>query len=275
MRNGRSIIAWIVLLLGTFAQAALPAQQETAAAAYRKANAHFDRREFEQSLAAVEEALRLDPRFVPALTLKARLAMAANRYEIARECLERAVELEPQTAGVHFLLGFCRYVENDFKGALSPLERAAQLKPENGPTQFYLAMTLEALGRTDEAIAAYENTLKLEKSGAALADPLVAYARLLFTQGRYGESEKLIDRALGVEPTSRDGYYEKGRLLMERREYTKAIEHGKKALSLAGEGTTDAQIHFLLARAYQRTGQNELAASHLAKHRAAPQSLRR
>ena len=33
---------------------------------------------------SVEEALRLDSKLVPALTLKAKLAMAANRYDVAR-----------------------------------------------------------------------------------------------------------------------------------------------------------------------------------------------
>lgn len=244
--------------------------------AYRRANELFNQQRYEQSLAAVEEALRQSPRMVPALTLKARLAMAANRYDVARQCLRQAVEIEPQNSRVQFLLGFCLYVENDFKNAQPVLLQSTRLAPDDAQAAFYLAMTFEALGRTEEAIAAYETTLKLTKTGgAALADPLVAYGRLLYTLGRYEESEKLIDRALIAETSSRDAHYEKGRLLMERRDYAKAIDQGKQALAALGEGTTDAQIHFLLARAYGKNGQKELSEFHLAKHRASPQSLRR
>jgi tetratricopeptide (TPR) repeat protein len=251
-------------------------REQSALALYQKAAAFFQQRQYEQSLAALDEALKLDPRLVPALTLKARLAMAVNRFDIAKASLLQAVEIEPGVAGSHFLLGFCYYVDNDFKNALPPLERSRQLKPDDARTHFYLALTLEALARADDAIASYEQSLKLEKNGGEiLADTLVAYARLLFTLGRYDQSETLIDRALAAAPDSRDAQYEKGRLLFERRAYAEAITHGRKALEQPGAGTTERQIHFLLARAYAKLGQKELAEIHLAKFRAAPPTLRR
>ena len=262
-----------------FSQATAQSQsprERSALALYQKAAALFQQRQYEQSLAALDEALKLNPRLVPALTLKARLAMAVNRFDVAKASLQRAVEIEPGVADNHFLLGFCNYVDNDFKNALPPLERSRQLKPDDARTHFYLALTLDALARADDAIASYEQSLKLEKNGGAiLADTLVAYARLLFTLGRYGESETLIDRALAAAPDSRDARYEKGRLLLERRAYAEAITYGKKALELPAAGTTERQIHFLLARAYAKSGQKELAEIHLAKFRAAPLTLRR
>ncbi|HEU0183827.1 MAG TPA: tetratricopeptide repeat protein [Blastocatellia bacterium] len=253
-----------------------PPQGQSAPAFYQKAVALFQQRQYEQSLAALDEALKLDPRLIPALTLKARVAMAANRFDIAKASLSQAVEVGPDVAYNHFLLGFCYYVDNDFKNALPPLERSRQLKPDDARTHFYIALTLEALARVDDAVASYEQSLKLEKDGGAiLADTLVAYARLLFTLGRYSESEALIDRALAAAPDSRDAQYEKGRLSFERRAYAEAIVHGKKALELPGAGATERQIHFLLAKAYSKSGQKELAEIHLAKFRAAPPTLRR
>jgi tetratricopeptide (TPR) repeat protein len=150
------------------------------------------------------------------------------------------------------------------------------LKPDHADTQFYLALTLEGLGRTGDAIEVYERGLKLQKgSSPQLADMLVAYGRLLFTLGRYDDSEKLIDRALAAQPDLRDAHYEKGRLRFERRDYAAAIRYGKRALELPGVGTTERQIHYLLARAYGQNGQKELAETHLAKFRAAPPTLRR
>lgn len=51
---------------------------------------------FPEALAAVGEALRLDANLVPALTLKAKLAMAANRFDLARQSLERALAVDPK-----------------------------------------------------------------------------------------------------------------------------------------------------------------------------------
>ncbi len=141
-----------------FSQAAAQSQspqERSALALYQKASALFQQRQYEQSLAALDEALKLNPRLVPALRLKARLAMAVNRFDIAKASLLQAVEIEPGVADNHFLLGFCYYVDNDFKNALPPLERSRQLKPDGARTHFYLALTLEALARADDAIASY------------------------------------------------------------------------------------------------------------------------
>jgi protein O-GlcNAc transferase len=245
-----------------------------AQAALNKARALFQKREYEPALAAVEEALRLDAKLVPALVLKSRLAMVANRFDVARGCLQKAIAIAPDSAEHWFLLGFVHYVENDFVAALQSLERAARLKSDHADTLFYLALTFEGLGRTDDAISAYERGLKLQKE-EQLPDILVAYGRLLFTLGRYDDSEKLIDRAIIAKPDLRDAQYEKGRLRFERQDYASAIKYGKLALELPGAGTTERQIHYLLARAYGQTGQKGRAESHLAKFRAAQPTLRR
>jgi hypothetical protein len=52
-------------------------------------------------------------------------------------------------------------------------------------------------------------------------------------------------------------------------------ETEKRALELPGFGTTERQIHYLLARAYGQTGQKDLAEAHLAKFRSTPPTLRR
>ena len=243
---------------------------------YRKAGALFQQQRYEAALSAVEEALRLDAKFVPALVLKARLAMVANRFDVARFCLKQTVEIAPDSAENWFLLGFVNYLENDFVAALPPLEKAASLKPDHVDTQFYLALTFEGLGRTDDAIEVYERGLKLRPEiSPQVADMLVAYGRLLFTLGRFDDSERQIDRALSARPDLRDAQYEKGRLRFERRDYAGAIKYGKRALELPGAGTTERQIHYLMARAYGQTGEKELAEAHLAKFRASPPTLRR
>src|SRR5262245_4230462 len=76
---------------------------------YRKAGALFQQHRYEDALSAVEEALRLDAKYAPALVLKARLAMVANRFDVARVCLRQAVETAPDSAENWFLLGFVSY----------------------------------------------------------------------------------------------------------------------------------------------------------------------
>lgn len=243
---------------------------------YERANQYFQQQRFAEAHAELSAALRENPDLVPALTLKAKLAMAFNRFDEARAALLRAAELQPDSAGVQFLLGFFYSVDNDFHKAVAALEIARKLNPTDPRTSFYLALSRDGLGQADAAAALYETTIQLEKTaGKSAPDVHVAYARLLFSLGRFEECGQQVTLALKLDPRSRDAHYEQGRLAYERGDFLQAVAEGQKALAIQGAGTLDRQIHFLLGRAYGKLGQKELSASHLAKFKASDASLRR
>src|SRR5215468_1370381 len=82
---------------------------------YQKATALFAKHDFAGAEAAVDDSLHADPRYIPALTLKARLAMISGRMDAARRALEVAIAADPKQTEPRFLLGFCLYLENDFQ----------------------------------------------------------------------------------------------------------------------------------------------------------------
>jgi Tfp pilus assembly protein PilF len=73
--------------------------QPPAARNYQKAAELFAKHDLQGAEAAVEESLHLDPQYVPALVLKARLAMISRRMEVARRALEAAVAAGPDQSG--------------------------------------------------------------------------------------------------------------------------------------------------------------------------------
>jgi tetratricopeptide (TPR) repeat protein len=251
-------------------------QQDKAREAYARANNLFIEKKFDAALAAVEQALAQDPKYVPALTLRAKLAMAGARLDLARRDLTLAAELEPASPYTQFMLGFFYYLDNDFKRALPPLERARALDPASSRTHFYLALACEGLADEPRAREMYERALSLAEAARQVdTDIWIAYARFLFALGEYSKCVPLIEKALAAEPTSRDAHYERGRLHFQAGEFAAAARAGERALALASVGTTDRQIHFLLARAYARAGDSQRAATHLAKFQAAAPALRR
>ena len=253
--------------------AAVWAQAPGVSAAYRayeKANALFVARKFPDCQAALDEALRHDPKLVPALTLQAKLAMAVNRNDLARQSLNQALAADPSSAYARFLSGFLYHLENDLQLALPELEKARRLNPRDPRAALYLGLTHESLGRTDAAIASYEEAIRLEAaSGKVQADTLLTYGRLLLLLGRLEDCAKLIDRALRLEPNSRDAHYERARLLLKQGEPAAAAREGEQALRLGGVGITEGQIRYLLVRAYQAIGEEKLASQHAAALRAA------
>ncbi len=232
-------------------------------AAYERANALFVAKKLPEALAATEEALRLDPKLVPALTLKAKLAMAAYRLDVARQCLEQALAIDPKAPYAQFLYGLEAYLENDLVQALPRLRKARQLSPTDPRAALYLGLTLESLGQPAEALSLYEEAVRLDRSAGELhTETLLPGARLLLLLSRLEECERWIRQALKLSPNSRDVHFEFARLLLQKGDAAQAAAEGETALGLSEGVVTDAAIHYLLIRAYRQSGMPDRAAVH-------------
>lgn len=242
---------------------ALIAQSSSAGyAAYRKAVELFDRGRYDDALTELNRALDLDSKFVPALTMKAKLAMSMNRYDVARECLQRALAASPSSAYAQFLLGFLDYRQDKMPEAKTNLEKARVLDPSDARAALYLGLTQETLGDTGAAAGLYQQAIRLEeKSGKPHAEAWNAYARLLMVLGDWAGAEKTIARSLQIEPQSRDVHFEFGRLLLRKGLAKDAAREGEVALKLPGE-TVDRQVRVLLVNAYRAAGLEQEAERH-------------
>jgi tetratricopeptide (TPR) repeat protein len=233
--------------------------------AYTNANALFAAGRLPETRAAVERALLLDPDLLPALTLKARTAMAVKDHEGSRKALLRAVEVAPASWYANFLLGFQYYLQSELHSALAPLEKARRLNPKESQPVLYLGLTHESLGDTDQAIEFYRQAIAIEDASRKLqAETLLTLARLLLLLNRLDECASLLERAVKVEPGLRDVHYERARLLIKKGDAAGAAAAGEKALSLPPAGIPDHQIRYVLVRAYGLAGDDERAAQHAA-----------
>ena len=247
----------------------LAMQQSAGYATYQKANAMFVKQDFAGALAGVEEALRLDPKLVPALTLHAKLAMASNRFDLAGKSLEAALAVDPKAQYAQFLYGMTAYMASDMQAALPRFREAHKLNPADARATLYLGLTAESLGETTEALALYQQAVRLEKAAGAIhVETLLPGARLLLLMGRLDEAEPWLRQAVQIAPQDRDAHFEMARLMVRKGAASQAAAEGEKALALAGGMTTDAQIHYLLIRAWQGAGDMVRAQGHAAALRA-------
>jgi tetratricopeptide (TPR) repeat protein len=243
---------------------------------YENAKQDFAQRKFPEAVSEVNAALHESPYMVPALVLKARLATFAHRPDVAKSCLIRAVTADPTSEEAQFFLGLFFYNQNDFKLAISPLQTAQTLSPKNPLPVFYLAMTQEALGDETKALELYQQAENLSpQKSPQSASILVAYGRCLFLLGRSQDSMEKDRQAIEEDPESRDAHYELAKGLDQEEDFKSAALEGERALALPELGTSDAQIHFLLATLYQKLKQPDLAKAHLEKFLAAPRTTLR
>ena len=135
-------MALLAVLLARWAAAQVP--PSAGYPAYERANRLFVAGKYQESFNAVDEALRLDSKLVPALTLKAKLAMSINRYDVARECLERAIAADPSSWYSQFLYGFQFYQQNEMPEAIRALEKTRRLNPRDPRSALYLGLAKRA-----------------------------------------------------------------------------------------------------------------------------------
>jgi tetratricopeptide (TPR) repeat protein len=241
-------------------------------AAYEEANRQFVAGKYQESFNALDQALKLDPKLVPALTLKAKLSMAANRYDVAKESLEQAIAADPASWYAQFLYGFQFYQQNELPAAIHALEKAYRLNPRDARTSLYLGLTLDSLGQTTQALKSYREAIHLgEASGQLDTDMLLSGSRLLLRLGEFEECRQWIDRAIKLAPKSRDPHFESARLSMKMADAAGAAKQGETALELHAGDVTDRQVHFLLVQAYRLTGREQDAERHAAAIRALDQ----
>jgi len=236
--------------------AAFPAERQSPGyAAYERANAFFIVQKYPESRSAIDEALRLDAKLFPALTLKAKLAMAMNRFNVARESLDLAVKAEPGSGYAQFLYGMAYFLTNDLQLAEPHFDAARRLDKRDARAVLYLGLTRESLGKPTEALSLYEESVGIK----AQPESLLAGARQLLLMGRLEEAEHWTTRALTLDPKSRDSHFELARLLLKRGD-PKAAQEGEIALGLSGGTVSDSQIHYLLIGAYRVSNPSKSAA---------------
>jgi len=110
----------------------------------------------------LREVLVADQYYFAAHGELGRCLLKQNRLPEAVQSLRRAMELDPGADGVQSILGAVLFLQEDYAAAAEALELAIRLNPDQHQNHFNLGMTLEKLGRSDEAIKHYQDCLERE-----------------------------------------------------------------------------------------------------------------
>jgi len=100
---------------------------------------------------AYRRALEADPYLIPALINLGNLHYACDDLVEALALYERALSLSPDVYEAHFNLGNVHHDLGHFELARGCYEDALRLNPTSAEAHFYLAVTLEKMGRGQDA----------------------------------------------------------------------------------------------------------------------------
>lgn len=151
-----------------------------------------------QALALVDADLKVnsDPNAVRELA--GRVALAANRPDLAIQRYTELIRAAPNEARLYFLLAQAQRARGDATGAIISLFKEEQLNPNDPAALSVLAVLLQEAGRNAEAARYLRRVLQLRPGDANMMNNL-AYL-LAESGGDLKEATDLAQRALRAAP---------------------------------------------------------------------------
>ncbi len=142
---------------------------------------------------AYQQALRLDPDYLPAYEGLARLYITIKDYPRAVETYQKAIKKHDQESRLWFELGMCYARQKQWDLAIDNLRNASRLDPENRQYANTLGFCLARAGRYDESLACFRQAV-----GEAMAH--YNLARMLEHLQQPERSREELQLALQVQP---------------------------------------------------------------------------
>ena len=160
-----------------------------------------------REIALLEEAVRKDPSFLPAICLLAQNHLYLHWMNVdrsvdhlghAKEALEAASRLQPNAGEVHVVKAILYYWgARDYAPALAELGLARRSLPNDTRVLFFTAMIERRQNNWTDAVRHLEQSLPLDPCNIAIVSEMAGtYAVLL----RYADSARTLDRALAWKP---------------------------------------------------------------------------
>lgn len=187
-------------------------------------------------------------------------------YPDADRWFTKAVEWDPGNFQAHYYLGRTKYAENLFEAAIDAFLICLKLDPHSVKAEDNLGLSLEGLGRTEEAIAAYRTAISWQATSPTKDDgPYVNLGALLSSSGHPSDAVPLLLDAVQINPAGVNGHRELGKAYLHLEQFDQSRQELERAVELAPQV---AALHYLLAQAYRKLGLLEKAQAETDRYRA-------
>jgi tetratricopeptide (TPR) repeat protein len=219
------------------------ARAQASLAAFAEGSRYRDLDAFDLKIAALDQTLVGD-------------LVSADRL------LTRSVAKNPSDAEAWYYLGRTKYNEDRFEEAVHAFQKCLAVEPRHVKAQDNLGLSYAALGRAEEAIAAYEAAIDWQTtSGNQNPGPFLNLGTLLLEQNRPREAVSHLQRAVELAPTESRGHEQLGKTYLQLDDVSRGLSELETAVQLDPES---APLHYMLGHAYRRAGVVDKAKAELA-----------
>ena len=177
-------------------------------------------KQFEEALAAFEQATRLKPEVADLWRAVANVMVDLNRTDRAAAAFAHLVKLNPRDRDAAYNAGSLLYRSGKAREALPWLQMSDELQANHAPTLQMRALALFDLDRFDEALADIQRAHDLDPAQADICNNAGAFLHRL---GRDEEALAWFDRALQRRPAYPASLCNKGAALTHLHRFDEAM----------------------------------------------------
>lgn len=116
----------------------------------------------------VNTALALKKNYAEAHFFLAQIEVTEGSVAKAIPSLETAALLSPGNPGLYFQLGLLKYNVSDWSGAATAFSQAVNIVPEYANAKYFLGLSLDKLGRREDALVQFEDLAKSNPDNAEI-----------------------------------------------------------------------------------------------------------
>lgn len=212
------------------------------------------------NMAGAEAVMRLmvaaEPTSIDHRVRLARFYVGQGAQNKAEAVLREAIALDPNSEQRRIMLAELFVNTKDVAAAEQVLLDAAEQIPHSTHIQFGLSALYRKGGQDLKARQRYALLVKEYTDKPVGLEAKIKLAEMDFVEGKQVDAERQVQEVLKSNPRSSDGLILTGRMALTRRNGKEAVQAFRTVLHDQPELAT---IHYLLGRAYQLTGDTNLA----------------
>ena len=230
----------------------LEARKDSADAHYLLGYILFQKQDPKASLAEYTEGAKYRRPGAAELQVVASDYVLLKDYPDADQWFTKAVEWNPKDALGWYYLGRTKYNENRFDEAIAAFQQCLKLNPMDVKAEDNLGLSYEGLNRPEQAMAAYRNAIAwLADSPVKDPGPFLNLGSLLVDSDRLEEGLPYLLEAARLDSGDFRTHRQLGKAYTRLNQLEKARAALEKAAELAPQ---NAPVHFMLAQVYRKQG---------------------
>ena len=150
-----------------------------------------------KALNIIEQILKKDPGYVPALIIYGRINQSLKHIDDAKKAYEKVIAIDPRQQNIYLVLGRIYMEESDLNRALKIYEQLVQTFPGSYAGQFFIGKIYATQGKVLEAEKMFLKTLEIKPG---LDEPRFELIKLYKVQGKDEKVLQLYKEILENDP---------------------------------------------------------------------------